>query len=263
MNHRLVRLGLLTLLLVGFPSLTAQERSQPAWSTAIEPLPSPAGANSGQPQLSASARGVILSWIERDGRNATLRYAERTPTGWSSPRTVASGNDWFVNWADVPSVVRLANGTLVGHWLQKSGTDTYAYDVKLSYSKDDGKTWSPSFMPHSDGTKTEHGFASLFQRRVGVELTANGSAIASWIEFADEGAQFRVRRVERSGARSPSVTISGLAAGRASGFPRIASTADEVIFAWTENAKGGSVVKTAVAPLRKLSAAAIPRTAPR
>jgi hypothetical protein len=43
-----------------------------------------------------------------------LRFAERTATGWSEPRTVASGADWFVNWADVPSVIRLANGTLVG-----------------------------------------------------------------------------------------------------------------------------------------------------
>ena len=58
--------------------------------------------------------------------------------------------------------MRLPNGTIVGHWLQKSGPDTYAYDVRLSYSKDDGKTWSPSFIPHHDGTKTEHGFASLF-----------------------------------------------------------------------------------------------------
>ena len=77
--------------------------------------------------------------------------------------TAASGTDWFVNWADVPSVLRLANGTLVAHWLQKSGTGTYAYDVRLSYSTDDGRTWSTSFTPHHDGTQTEHGFASLFQ----------------------------------------------------------------------------------------------------
>ena len=55
------------------------------------------------------------------------------------------------------------DGTLVGHWLQKSGPDTYAYDVRLSYSRDDGKTWIRRFSPHHDGTKTEHGFATLFQ----------------------------------------------------------------------------------------------------
>lgn len=129
----------------------------------IERVASPAGPNSAQPQLSSSNRGLLLSWIERDGQKATLRFAERGAAGWSPARDVASGTDWFVNWADVPSVMRLASGELVAHWLQKSGPDTYAYDVRLAYSKDDGKTWSQSFTPHSDGTKTEHGFASLLQ----------------------------------------------------------------------------------------------------
>jgi hypothetical protein len=126
-------------------------------------IDSPAAAGSAQPQLTSSSRGVLLSWIESEGPRATLKFATRTPTGWSAPRVVASGTDWFVNWADVPSVLRLADGTIAAHWLQKSGADTYAYDVRLSYSTDDGKTWAPSFTPHHDGTKTEHGFASLFQ----------------------------------------------------------------------------------------------------
>src|SRR5690606_26782893 len=71
----------------------------------ITPLPSPAAPPSAQPQLHSSRRGVILSWIEPDGPTATLKFAERTAEGWSEPRVVASGNNWFVNWADVPSVV--------------------------------------------------------------------------------------------------------------------------------------------------------------
>ena len=130
----------------------------------------PAAANSAQPQLSTSSRGVLLSWIERAGDLATLKFAERTASGWSVPRTVASGRNWFVNWADVPSVLRLPSGALVAHWLQKSAASTYAYDVRLSYSIDDGKTWSASFLPHHDGTPTEHGFASLFPMGEGFGL---------------------------------------------------------------------------------------------
>jgi hypothetical protein len=133
------------------------------WQLTVEKDSSPAGPNSAQPHLSSSSRGLLLSWIERSGQKATLRFSERTASGWSTARDVASGTDWFVNWADVPSVMRLASGDLAAHWLQKSGPDTYAYDVRLAYSKDDGKTWSESFTPHSDGTKTEHGFASLIQ----------------------------------------------------------------------------------------------------
>lgn len=141
----------------------AQRQRNVVWKPAVERLPSPAGPNSAQPQLSVSNRGILLSWIERDGSRATLKYSERTRDGWSPARVVVSGTNWFVNWADVPSVVRLDDGTLVAHWLQKSGADPYAYDVRLSYSKDNGKTWMPSFTPHSDGTQTEHGFVSLFQ----------------------------------------------------------------------------------------------------
>src|SRR5262249_33875689 len=84
--------------------------------------------------------------------------------GWSAPRTVATGTNFFVNWADVPSVVRLADGSLAAHWLEISDPDAdEAYDVRLSFSTDDGRTWSTPTSPHHDGTKTEHGFASLFQ----------------------------------------------------------------------------------------------------
>ena len=157
--RRLLLLALITAIATGAPLAGDQS----AWSLTIQPLNSPAGADTAQPQLSVSSRGVLLSWIERSGPAATLKFSERTGEAWSEPRSVASGKDWFVNWADVPSVVRLDDGTLAAHWLQKSGPDTYAYDVRLSYSSDDGRTWAPSFTPHHDGTRTEHGFVTLFQ----------------------------------------------------------------------------------------------------
>jgi hypothetical protein len=103
---------ILVLVILVTAALTATpSRHQPAmkpWAIAVEPVTSPAAAGSGQPQLSVSAGGVILSWMEQAGQTATLKFAERTTAGWSSARVVASGTDWFVNWADVPSVVRLA-----------------------------------------------------------------------------------------------------------------------------------------------------------
>jgi hypothetical protein len=385
---------------------------QGAPAITLQPLAAPATGNASLPQMSVSSKGALLSWVERAGDLATLKFAERTAVGWTEARTVASGRDWFVNWADVPSVMRLPSGTLVAHWLQKSGPDTYAYDVRLSYSKDDGKTWSASFIPHHDGTKTEHGFASLFPLgdglgavwldgrnmksaaghdehggggvmtvhfgqfdkdfkqiaesvvdarvceccptaatvtsdgviaafrdrsaaeirdiytsrlvngkwsepaalhadnwkiaacpvngpalsasgrnvaaswftvkgeqgqafvafsadagktygapiriddggslgRVDVALVPDGSAaIATWIEFADQRSQFRARRIDRNGTRSAPVTIAGLAAGRASGYPRMALSGRELVFAWTESAAGSAmVVKTATARL--------------
>ena len=144
--------------------------------------------------MTVSPRGILLSWIERAGTRATLKFAERTPSGWSPATTAAAGDDWFVNWADVPSVLRLDDGTLAAHWLQKSGAETYAYDVRLAHSKDDGRTWSASFTPHHDGTKREHGFASLFQMPgaglglIWLDGRAMGSAEGHDAHGATEGA---------------------------------------------------------------------------
>lgn len=389
--------------------LTAQAPRPAPWAPTLQRLETPAAPGSSAPQLSGSSRGPILSWLEREGTSAALKFSERRGGRWSAPRTVASGGDWFVNWADVPSVVRLASGELAAHWLQKSGAGTYAYDVRLSHSADDGLTWSPPVTPHSDGTKTEHGFASLFQApggglglvwldgramtpsthghgggdgamslrfasfstdwkqtaetavdtrvceccpttaaltadgpivayrnrsdtevrdiyvsrlergrwtepraavedgwtvaacpvngpalsargrdvvlawftarddrprafaafsrdagrtfgapirldggatlgRVDVEMLPDGSAMASWIEFAGGRSELRARRVHPSGAVSPPVAVAGLAGGRASGYPRLALDGEEIVFAWTEGEGERSQVRTASAP---------------
>jgi hypothetical protein len=115
--------------------------------------------------LTASAGRVLLSWIESPptGPQKTLKFAERTEAGWSEPITVASGDGIVANAADVPSVRAVAGGTLVAHWLQELGADPEAYALPLSWSKDGGRTWSPPVTPHHDATRTQHGFASLFQ----------------------------------------------------------------------------------------------------
>jgi hypothetical protein len=82
---------------------------------------------------------------------------------------------------------------------------------------------------------------------VDVELMSDGSAVASWIEFADQRAQFQVRRIDRGGGRSAAVNVSSIAGSRASGYPRIAAHGDEIVFAWTETADGSTQVRTAVA----------------
>jgi hypothetical protein len=392
--------------------LSTEIRSQANWTLDVHQVTSPAAPNSAQPQLLAQGNRVVLSWIERSGDMATLRFAERTDGGWSDARTVASGTNWFVNWADVPSVIPLQHESMAAHWLQKSAASTYAYDVRLAFSRDRGRTWSASVTPHHDGTRTEHGFASLFPMpgqglgvvwldgrqmkegehdgmdagnmslrgamfgpdgnqasemsiddrvceccpsaaavtaegpivafrnrtsdeirdiyvsrliggkwtepravhndnwriaacpvngpalsangrdvaiawftavgdeghvytafssnagetfgapmriddvgavgRVDVELLADGSAAVSWIEFANQRSEFRIRRAERTGSRSASLAVSGIASGRSSGYPRLARRGNELLFAWVETGEKPQV-RTAVAQLAPFS----------
>jgi hypothetical protein len=127
-------------------------------------LPSPASERSGQANLTTDRAGrVLLSWIDRaPGNLFTLRFSAREGAGWSPPRTIAEGRDWFVNWADFPSLFVMPDGSLAAHWLAKSGAGTYAYDVRLARSFDGGRTWTRPVTPHRDGTQTEHGFVSMF-----------------------------------------------------------------------------------------------------
>jgi hypothetical protein len=384
---------------------------QPAeWTVAPQRVAAPAGPNSSEPQITDSGRGPLLSWVERVGTTTTLKFAERTDSGWAPAATAAAGEGWFLSYADVPSVMRLGNGTLVAQWLEQTDTFLEAYNLRLSYSRDEGKSWATSFMPHHDGTKSQHGFASMFELpgsgfgvlwldgrnsefkdndptsgtmtfryaafdaswkqvadteidhqvceccptsavvtadgvvaafrdrtseeirdiavsrlengrwteaapvsrdnwevdfcpvngpmlsargrnvaaawftvkndqgqayaafsndagrtwgmpirlddagslgRVDVELLDDGSAVASWIEYAEGRSDFKIRRVEPAGGRSAPVAVAPVSGGRASGYPRIARRGGDLVFAWTDAAEdtGALQVQTAVARL--------------
>lgn len=129
----------------------------------IRATQSPADGDSREPELTVTHDGrVILSWVEKiDEKQYALRTAALDGSGWSAAQTVAQGDNWFVNWADFPSVIALKDGGLAAHWLVKSGSATYAYNVNIAHSEDSGKTWTTPVVPHRDNTLTEHGFVSL------------------------------------------------------------------------------------------------------
>lgn len=126
------------------------------------PLSLPAGANVVGPRLTRSADGaVILSWMRRDEKGATLRFSTLDADIWQPASDVITDSVMFVNWADLPSVHQFGADHRVAHWLSKSAGATYAYDVLLSFSTDAGRTWGEPIRPHTDGTPTEHGFVSI------------------------------------------------------------------------------------------------------
>lgn len=143
---------------------------------APRPLVSPAQAGSREPSLTAMPDGrFAMSWLEpADGARMALRFAAYDGAKWSAPTTIAAGDSFFVNWADVPSVRALGGDRFAAHWLWRSGKGTYAYDVRVSQSEDGGRTWSTAVTPHRDGTASEHGFVSL--------VPDSGGALAVWLD---------------------------------------------------------------------------------
>jgi len=132
---------------------------------------------SGKPFLTRTmSEGLLASWFEpRDSNRFVLRVAERRGGRWSTPATVVERDNFFVNWADFPSVVESGGGRWVVHWLEKTAAKSYAYHVRMSVSADQGKTWTEPATPHSDRSDTEHGFATLLPR-------GDGGADLLWLD---------------------------------------------------------------------------------
>ncbi len=124
----------------------------------IEYVPLPPSANQSLPYLDMGLDGVLrCSWVSVSRDTATLQYATLEKDAWSLPEEIASGTNWFVNWADYPKIAASKN-VLIAHYLEKSAPDTYAYDVKAKIRDRTG--WGAPFKVHSDTTQTEHGFVS-------------------------------------------------------------------------------------------------------
>jgi hypothetical protein len=143
--------------------LAACAREPGPWLDAIERGELPAGTGARYPNLAAGPAGeVVAGWLEPRGDGYALRFADWRQGRWQPARTVASGSNWFINWADFPSVVPLGGDRLAAHWLEQTAGGIYSYDVRVSLSGDGGRSWSGPFSPHDDGTPTEHGFVSLY-----------------------------------------------------------------------------------------------------
>lgn len=145
------------------PFVLAALLAGPVSAIDLQPWDMPVEASAALPGLQPDPSGsLLLSWVERQGKQNELRYARWHDGSWSSPKLALAGNDWFVNWADTPAVLPFADGGLAAFTLVKNGPGTYAYDVRLALSAD-GERWDEAFTVHNDGSQTEHGFASMWR----------------------------------------------------------------------------------------------------
>ncbi len=176
----------------------------------FEPLANPAGPGAGEPNLFAAPDGALwMSWIEPLGEAHALRLAALRNDAWGPVATVAESGEMFVNWADFPSMAVGADGTLLAHWLLRRGGGRYAYDVVVSRSADDGRTWDAAEVLHDDGVPGEHGFVSLVPE-------PDGSFTAVWLD-----GRFTVGESPRMTLRAANIGNDGTVTDRAELDPRI------------------------------------------
>src|SRR5207237_5816666 len=92
-------------------------------AASVTEIKSPAAGGSEEPNLTVGPDGrVYLSWLEPvSPKGYALRFSIRGPQGWSAPKTIARGTNWFVSPADFPSLAVLSDGTLAANWLVATG----------------------------------------------------------------------------------------------------------------------------------------------
>lgn len=105
-----------------------------------------------------------MSWVAPREEGHALKFGLLHDGRWVKSGEVSHGLNWFVNWADYPSVVAIDEKFWVAHWLVKQkGGKTFDYDVRLAISDNAGDTWREIGSPHRDGTASEHGFVTIFK----------------------------------------------------------------------------------------------------
>ena len=185
-----------------------------------------------------TADGVLTAFRGRDAKDIRDIHVSRLENGTWTSAVPVHVDKWEIFACPVNGAMLSASGRNVAvAWFTVKNDQGQSY---AAFSSDAGRSWG---MPIRLDDRRSLG-------RVDVEMLEDGSAVAVWIEFADQRSQIRLRRIDPSGARSPAVTVAALADGRASGYPRVARHDNELVFAWTESiGEGAQSVKMAAAQL--------------
>jgi hypothetical protein len=182
-----------------------------------------------------TADGVLTAFRDRTAEEIRDVKVSRLENGKWTPELSLHDDNWKIDACPINGPSLSARGRQVAAvWFAAPNDKGRAF---VAFSQDAGKTWGNPIRLDDE--------ASL--GRVDIEMLDDGSAIASWVEFANGKSQFKVRRLTASGQRSAALEVPG--AGRTSGYPRMARAGNELILAWTDS-ENGQEVKGALGKLK-------------
>src|SRR5687768_3515700 len=103
-------LGIVTMILGRAEPAGAADAAPAGWRDSA-----PAAGAVMAPNFGAGREGPLLTWLEKlPAGGHALRFSRRrggANPSWSAPVTIASGTDFFANWADFPAAAEAADGT--------------------------------------------------------------------------------------------------------------------------------------------------------
>src|SRR5690606_10232540 len=177
-------------------------------------------AGSGQAHLAAGPDGgIVLSWLEPATEGTALKLGALENGAFGAPRTVVSGDNLLVSWADFPSIVPITANLWAAHWLRVAAGSVGSYDIVFALSTDGGTTFGDGALLNLDGTLSEHGFVSWFpwDDDIGV-VWLDGRKMAEQFESGEldaegppVGTSLRFARIRADGMRIAEGEVDELA----------------------------------------------------
>lgn len=158
-----------------------------------------------------------------------VRYREGQ---WTEPMLIHA-DGWQIRGCPVNGPMATASGSNVAvAWFTAADGERR---VKVAFSTDAGATFA---APQRVDAGQPAG-------RVALTLLDDQEAAVTWLEEREGGAEIRFRRVTRDGGQGPAGVLVETSLARASGFPRMVRSGDQLLLAWTD-ADTPSRVHTAI-----------------
>ena len=182
-----------------------------------------------QTALARVGDGLVAAYRDRsESEVRDIAVVRGMGERWSEPAPLST-DGWVIPGCPVngPQLAG-GEGALAAAWY--TGVDR-APRVYAAFSRDGGSTFGPRI-------RIDEG---LPLGRVDIERLDDGSAVVAWLEASDGAARVLARRVHPDGSLEGSALISETAGERSSGFPRMARSGDELLFAWTIPGEDGGI----------------------
>ncbi len=176
----------------------------------------PVGSHSSLSRVVTDSTGAVyLSWVSGQDETSILSYSKLLDGVWQAPQMIARGDDWFVNWADFPSLV-VNEDSMAAHWLRMSAEGSYDYDVNATFHDAASNSWGEAITVHKDGVNAEHGFVSMLP-------LSEGRTFISWLD----GRNTRMTTEQGADAGGSGHSMGGAMTVRAGIFDRDGNTLQE------------------------------------
>jgi hypothetical protein len=180
----------------------------------------------------AGAGGPLVAYRDRSREEIRDIYVARGIGTGAIASTPVGADRWKIAGCPVNGPTMVRTGVRIATvWF--TGAEDRAR-VQVAFSADGGASFAPAREIDGAGPLG----------RVGAAPLAGGEIALSWLGRAGERAEVRMRRVSAGGEARRPLVIGATAAGRRSGFPRLATLPDgELLVLWVEAGEGGSRVR--------------------